>query len=69
MFCYSNLAHIEMMKHSVPQKMTSLHGIKEESNGYGKRAELFKTSMMTPQDRNNGAYEYNILTCSYRPKA
>jgi hypothetical protein len=56
------------MKQSAAQKMTSLYSVKEEPSGWGKKAELFRTSMMTPQDRANNGYEYDILTCSYRPK-
>lgn len=47
---------------------TMLHSIKEESQGHGKRAEIFRASMMTPADRLTGAYQYDILTGSFRPK-
>ena len=47
---------------------SSLQPIKEEMTGYGKRAEIFRASMMTPADRVNGGYEYDILTGSFRSK-
>ena len=59
-----------MKKRSVfdmPAKST-LKTIREEPQTFSKKAELFRASMMTPDDRVQGNYEYNILTCSYRPK-
>jgi len=58
----------KMLSKAHPQPKNSLFSIKEETTGFGKKAELFRNTMMTPQDRMSGAYSYDILTCSYRPK-
>ena len=57
-----------MLKKAGPKAQASLFSIKEESATYGKKAELYRNTMMTPADRTTGAYEYDILTCSYRHK-
>jgi hypothetical protein len=46
----------------------SLYSIREEPVNFGKKAEIFRASMMTPADRVTGNYQYDILTGSYRPK-
>lgn len=43
-------------------KKSNLQSINEESTGHGKQKRLYRDSMMTPADRNNSGYEYDILT-------
>ncbi|CAI2375955.1 unnamed protein product [Moneuplotes crassus] len=58
----------KIYKNPTKTMKNSLYSIKEESTGFGKKAALYRNTMMTPNDRNNGGFEYDILTCSYRPK-
>jgi hypothetical protein len=54
---------------SMAKSKPKLFSIREEPTSFGKKAELFRDSMMTPQDRVDGKFQYDILTGSYRPKA